>query len=42
MKKNKSNSNNNVSIIPIISYCNVYVNKSFVFRENIKKSGVSR
>lgn len=40
MKNNKEN--NNVNIIPVVKYINVDLDKSFIYEENINKSGVYR
>jgi group I intron endonuclease len=39
---NNNKENNNVNIIPVVKYANLGLDKSFIFRENINKSGVYR
>ena len=36
------NKNNNINIIPVLSYFNAYKDKSIVYKENKKKSGIYR
>jgi group I intron endonuclease len=36
------NNNNNVNIIPVVSYSNAYKDKSIIYKENINKSGIYR
>jgi hypothetical protein len=40
MKNNNYNDNNNVNIIPVVSYSNAYKDKSIVYKENKNKSGI--
>jgi hypothetical protein len=42
MKNNDYNNNNNVGIIPIVSYFNADKNKFIVYKENKNKSGIYR
>lgn len=39
---NNNKENNNVNIIPVVKYANADLDKSFIYRENISKSGVYR
>jgi hypothetical protein len=34
--------NKNVNIVPVVSYNNASINKSFIYRENKNKSGIYR
>lgn len=34
------NKKNNINIIPVISYNNACINKSIIYKENNKKSGI--
>jgi hypothetical protein len=36
------NKNNNINIIPVVSYSNADKNKSIVYKENKNKSGIYR
>jgi group I intron endonuclease len=38
----KNNNNNNVNIIPVVSYSNAYKDKSIIYEENRNKSGIYR
>jgi group I intron endonuclease len=41
--KNKNNKNSSITeIIPIITYANIYINKSDIYKDNLNKSGVYR
>jgi group I intron endonuclease len=39
---NNNKKNNNINIIPVIKYTDVDLDKSFIYQENINKSGVYR
>lgn len=38
----ENNNNNNVNIIPVVSYSNAYKDKSIIYEENRNKSGIYR